>query len=747
MCRPLGLCALFILAALPAAAQISQAEKIPVVEKVGDRPQVSWTDGTDEGITYQANATGQAIKVWINIPAPGNYNIKVRHRRYGDRGQVQHLINNVIQGPERSFYKSGAADFELFDLGNKDFLEPGIKTLELRVIAAGAGGGRFISIDYVQTTLNHSFASAWEYEDDFEGETAGQNPSHWIESNVADEWKVDSTTGSKTYMHPATVNSPTTWLHVFERDVEFTTRVMFKSKLSIDAQVQLLVRHNHEEAGIIAGYDFNPTPAPATPARWHIMERLGPGEGPWEQLVTDQTQPMVMNQWYTMKVVARGNNVALYVDDMQHPKLFAKDASAHISPGRVGFRAHGVEAYFDDVKVQLVNNQGKVQDGVLEYTILPNDQEVREGATLFAMNGKLELLLRDERFTSTDNGQTFTGPTGYGTIPADRHAHTAVLRLNSGKLLRMQGEYEDETPGIHFIARRSADEGATWDKGGLTWTGYPEGPIDPATLEPQALIVQMNDKLSQIPSGRVFYTVTVRRYNNGVHEGHKCEVYYSDDEGTTWSKSSGDTMAWDANAPQWIRFAEGKVIATSTPNELRLMTTWISNSLGAAAGMMRYMTSLDNGLTWGEDAALTWSEDAALRSLPCARSSFAVDRDLSSGSLVYYMVWVYNNPDDHPKLQFPRNRLGLVKSTDGKHWTYLMDVERWISGDDNDTAAGPNPIVQIVDPGITVTPTHIFITMGRSDQDVPGQTHNAQKLRIVRIDKSKLVPRPWPTEY
>jgi hypothetical protein len=105
--RPLRLCAaLSILAALPAAAQISQAESIPVVEKVGNRPQVSWTDGTDKGITYQANATDQAIKVWINIPAPGNYNIKVRHRRYGDRGQVQHLINSVPQGPERSFYKS-----------------------------------------------------------------------------------------------------------------------------------------------------------------------------------------------------------------------------------------------------------------------------------------------------------------------------------------------------------------------------------------------------------------------------------------------------------------------------------------------------------------------------------------------------------------------------------------------------------------------------------------------------------------
>lgn len=712
-------------------AQTSQFEALPVVDTVGNRPVVLWTDSPAKGLTYQANANNQAIKFWINIPEPGTYNIKVRHRRYNDRGQVQHYINNVAQGAMKSFYKSGSADFELFDLGDKNFLEPGIKTLELRVVGAGAGGGRFISVDYVQTTLKTAGSNAWEYEDNFEDETVGQDPSHWIESNDANEWKVDSSTGSKTYMHPANVTSTVSWLHVFERDVEFSARVMFKSKLSGSRQVRLLARYNHDSACVMAGYDFNPN----SPPRWHIMERQG-DDDVWQQLTpADEEEPMQMNQWYRFKLVVRGSNVAFYVDDMQHPKLFAKGTSTHLSPGRVGLMADGVEAYFDDVQLQLVNKQGRVQDGVLEYTILPNDQTVREGGTLVAMNGKIELLHRRERFTSTDNGQTFTGPTGMGTIPDDRHAHTAVLRLNSGKLLKMQGEYEDGTPGIRFRARRSTNEGATWDSGGLTWTSYREGPIDPATSKPQGLIVQMNDKLSQSPDGRVFFTVTVRRYDGHTHIGHKCEVYYSDDEGTTWSKAAGDTASWDAAAPQWIRFAEGKVIATSTPNELRLMSTWVSNSLGQAAGTMRYLESFDNGLTWKEDKALT--------ALKCARSSFAVDRDLSASGLVYYMVWVFDDPDANPKVQFPRSRLALVKSTDGKNWSYLMDVDRWISPTDS----GGNPIAHFVDPGILVTPTHIFITSGRSDRDVAGQTHNAQKLRIVRIDKSKLSVRPWPTEY
>lgn len=724
------------------SGQTSQFERLPIVDKVGDRPHVTWTDGADNGITYQANATGQAIKFWINIPAPGRYNIKVRHRRYSDRGQVQHLINNVNQGPERSFYKSGAADFELFDLGNKDFAEPGIKTLELRVIAAGAGGGRFISVDNIQTTLVLAGTNAWEYEDNFENETAGQDPSHWIESNVANEWKVDSSTGSKTYRHPANINSTVSWLHVFERDVEFSARVMFKGQPTGSKQVRLLVRYNQENACIMAGYDFNTSSTP----RWHIMERNGRDDPSWEQLAPPEDDPgqaMQMNQWYTLKVVARGTDVALYVDDMQHPKIFAKGTSTHLSPGRVGLMADGVETYFDDVKLQLVNKQGKVQDGVLEYTILPDDNtKKREGATFVAMNGKIELLHSKERFTSTNNGQTFTGPTGYGTIPGDEHSHTSVLRLNSGKLLKLQAKYDprivdpppDAGTPLRFLARRSSDEGATWDEGGLTWTDYRDG--DDGKTE----IIQMNDKLSQSPNGRVFFTATVRLYKPGEPEvdwGHKGEVYYSDNEGTTWTKAAGDTATWDTEHT-WTRFAEGKVIATATPNKVRLYSSWVSRlqgSDGIAAGAVRYFTSTDNGQTWSNDAEVDY--------LKCARSSFGVDRDLSSGSLVYYMVWVFNDPNDHPKLQFPRSRLGLVKSTDGENWTYLMDVERWISPDDVDG----NPIVQVIDPGIMVTSTHLFITMGLSDEDIIDGTHNRPRLRVVRVDKSKLVTRPWPTEY
>jgi hypothetical protein len=711
----------------------SEFEGMPVVEKEGSQVHVQWNSLGRSGINYEAAATGDVITYWLNIPEPGDYDVWVCHRRYNNRGKVQHAVNGTNFGAVYDGYLNSSDPndpnlYQRIKLGTFTFQEPGIKSFQMKCTGTGAGGGRIISVDYLEFQKLSSGSAAWEYATDFENVAAGQSPSHWIETNTADEWKVDSSTGSKTYRHGANTTSTVTWLHVFERDVEVTARVMFKSKLSGSRQVRLLARYNHEEACVMAGYDFNPN----GPPRWHIMDRRDPDDS-WHIISTataSEYPPMVENQWYTLKLVVRGNDTALYVDDMQHPVLFAKGEVTHVSHGRVGLMADGVEAYFDDVKVQLVHKHGRVQDGVLEYTILPNDQQMREGATFVAMNGKIELLHRRERFTSTDNGQTFTGPTSYGTIPDDKHSHTSVLRLNSGKLLKVQGEYSipvgqanSQTP-LRFRARRSSDEGQTWDMGGLTWT-TPRVGGDGATE-----VIQMNDKLSQSSSGRVFFGVTARRYSGTSVVGHKCEVYYSDDEGATWAKAAGDTSIWDTDQ-QWSRIAEAKVIPTSTANELRFYTTWISGGQGTdgyAAGSMRYFTSTNNGLTW--------SNDTPANVFKCARSSFGIDRDMNASGLVYYMVWCFSDPADGLKHMFPRSRLGLAKSTDGKNWTYLMDVERWVSRNDPNN----NPIVQLVDPGIMVTPTHLFVTTGLSDRDDPETTHNALKLRVYRIDKSKLTP-------
>src|SRR3546814_17954444 len=62
----------------------------------------------------------------------------------------------------------------------------------------------------------------------------------------------------------------------------------------------------------------------------------------------------------------------------------------------------------DLVVLNLRSGQGRVNEGVLEYTI-GDDDRFREGASIVEKsNGDLLLLHRSEEFHSSDRGQTFS---------------------------------------------------------------------------------------------------------------------------------------------------------------------------------------------------------------------------------------------------------------------------------------------------------------------------------------------------
>src|SRR3546814_15316163 len=93
----------------------------------------------------------------------------------------------------------------------------------------------------------------------------------------------------------------------------------------------------------------------------------------------------------------------------------------------------------DLVVLNLRSGQGRVNEGVLEYTI-GDDDRFREGASIVEKsNGDLLLLHRSEEFHSSDRGQTFSGPYPF-SWPKNAHGHHSVLRLQSGRLLNMVAE-------------------------------------------------------------------------------------------------------------------------------------------------------------------------------------------------------------------------------------------------------------------------------------------------------------------
>lgn len=76
---------------------------------------------------------------------------------------------------------------------------------------------------------------------------------------------------------------------------------------------------------------------------------LGKANGTWTSL---KTAPMdiTADEWHHIRVVAKGTNIKVYVDDMNNPKIDYNDAS--FSSGSIGIRTYGgLIARWDDIRV------------------------------------------------------------------------------------------------------------------------------------------------------------------------------------------------------------------------------------------------------------------------------------------------------------------------------------------------------------------------------------------------------------
>ncbi|QEC52380.1 sialidase family protein [Anseongella ginsenosidimutans] len=394
------------------------------------------------------------------------------------------------------------------------------------------------------------------YTDDFEDEKEAGSPSPWIENNKHNYWNIAREGANNVYRVKSNEVSTWSWLHVFERDVTFDVRFKVAEVAKEDAELKFAVRFNDYEALVYLGYNFKTE-------KWYLAEQRGKDfeEVVFEQVINSkrEVEPLKTDVWYHIRVLSENETVTVYINDMTRPKLWATDVR-HQSPGRVALGAYNATVDFDDVALNLRSGQGRVNEGVLEYTI-GDDDRFREGASIVEKsNGDLLLLHRSEEFHSSDQGETFTGPFPF-SWPKNAHGHHSVLRLKSGKLLNMVAERAGKGQGARFRAKLSSDDGATWVDGGVTWEAYREG------LPGKSEVIVMNDKLTQVPNGRIFFVVPVRKDDGEKITGHKTEIYYSDDEGKTWNQSKNDSDDFT----EINRYAEGKVIQTSK-GTLRLYT-------------------------------------------------------------------------------------------------------------------------------------------------------------------------------
>ncbi len=525
------------------------------------------------------------------------------------------------------------------------------------------------------------------YSDHFEDETTGTSPSHWIENNKEDRWTVGEEKSNKYYQitNSTTVKSQT-WLHVFEQDVDYSAKVRVK-KLGSVPSMGLYARVNADDSFIKGGYDF-------THKKWFINVRLGIDFE--EEITYAETESEVKeNQWYNISLKTVGEDIELYVGGKL---VVSAKAGKKVMPGRTGFFTERCDIDVDNIELRLLSGQGRVEDGVLEYT--PDNAVGRNLSMIALPDGRLWFFAEGVTYLSDDEGQTATEVQGFTDARP-----TTMVRLPDGSYLHIKNCLD---------AYRSTDGCVTWEKVG-------ELPRDP-----NSKYAQPGDRINMIKLDNGVYRVfhTIGRQSNVGDKSVISETYYSDDNGYTWTQSKNSPMEYTNLdyfcETQIIKIKDGPLIQYCSYNE---------------GGCMRYSLSHDDGVTW--------TDEYALPQIPCSLGSFSVKEDpFEPGT--FYISTLYNPPYDIGNSR-PRHRIALLRSYDGLNWEYLADIDRW--GDISD--GGRAEIMQNVNMKLNFSENYVFPSFSRSEEyENSSSGHNVQLARIYRFEKSKLKAYDkWPQEY
>lgn len=97
---------------------------------------------------------------------------------------------------------------------------------------------------------------------------------------------------------------------------------------------------------------------------------LGKANGSWNLLET-RDMSINLNQWYHIRIAAKGSNIKIFVDDMTTPKINFNDAS--FSSGSIGVRSWQTPARWDNISVaSTVGTNVAEADGKENIRLYPN---------------------------------------------------------------------------------------------------------------------------------------------------------------------------------------------------------------------------------------------------------------------------------------------------------------------------------------------------------------------------------------
>lgn len=502
-----------------------------------------------------------------------------------------------------------------------------------------------------------------------------------------------------------------TYLHLFESNPTFNAKMRFDSQGNSDARFGLAFRNSPYTAYVKLCYNTDTK-------IWSLTETQCETDLPVNTFKADETCPLENGVWYDISIALTGDSLTLKVSggDLESDYNLAFSGISNRSTGKMGIFTENCLFDIDNVDITLPDGDTALS-GVSEIGLYPDDY----AATFEIEKTGTDTLIGvgyDKVAFSYDNGLTFEDKTSEYSYLCDG-SYPSILKLHDGKFIRVNGSFQV------FV---SSNNMASWTNVCDKLTEYKTGNrVDK---------IFHNNSLTEVKlqngNYRIFLPVGVRLYSgpSTSSSGHYTQVYYSDDGGVSWSCSSADTrdILYGSKNSTTMSWCESKVIAC---NDGTLRMYYSRNALGC----MQYTESFDGGVTWH-----------GLYQIPqmqCAASSFSVIKDNSSGagSTEYYMVWVNDMPVSLGS-PFSRARLSLAHSTDGKTWEYLCDVDRMAREAYGSDLSSWTPLFQIVDPSINVTDDYVFVTYGCSSGSGI-KYHNAQRINLVRIEKSALSPKAW----
>ena len=238
---------------------------------------------------------------------------------------------------------------------------------------------------------------------------------------------------------------------------------------------------------------------------------------------------------------------------------------------------------------------------------------------------------------SSDGGRTWERPWTLQENTGEQNVMSASLLRSrtSGDLLFFYGE-KNSRKDLHFWMRRSSDDGESWSAATI---------VNP---EP-GYYVMNNDRVVQLRDGRLLAPMAWSPEVFAPGTAFKTVVYFSDDDGESWRRSSPDLEAPKRGAmePGLVELSGGRV--------LQIVRT--------QTGKIWHSYSRDRGETWSK--AEPW--------LVSSPESPATIVRLKDGRLALFWNPVYREGADHGGPRTPL--VAAISTDDGRTWSEPKRLE------------------------------------------------------------------------